>query len=56
MENILNQKVGPANLELPDGRRQPKPLSQTGDYKAARHIQGNMSKTNTNRYRFGTVS
>ena len=33
--------VGPAKMALAPFR--------TGDHKAARHIQGNMSKTNTNK-------
>ena len=48
-ESILRQKVGPANTGPAGPGTTALAPFPTGDHKAARHIQGNLSKTNTNK-------
>ena len=48
-ENILDQKSGPSNSGPAGPAATALATFPTGGHKAARHIQGNMSKTNTNK-------
>ena len=48
-ENILGQKSGSSNSGPAGPATTALATFPTGGHKAARHIQGNMSKTNTNK-------